>query len=266
MSLVVRDLSVRKGGKAILSGATFTAPTGRVTGLIGPNGAGKSTLLTALLGLTQVTGRAEFEGVDFRTLPRRQRARLAAYVEQAASTEERLAVRDVVALGRIPFQSALATTPSADDEGIIAAALGETGMTDFAERRFNTLSGGEQQRVHMARALAQEPRLLLLDEPTSHLDISAQLQLLTLLHTKAREGVTVVMALHDLQLAARCDHLVVLSNGKVVMEGAPSDVLTPTMLAAVYGVSARFVTDPVSGRPLIVYDDVLVPTARSNHD
>lgn len=266
MSLVVKDLAVTKGGKSILSGATFSAPAGAITGLIGPNGAGKSTMLTALLGLTPSTGSATFEGHDLPTMSRRDRARLAAFVEQSASTEERLLARDVVALGRIPFQSALSASPSFEDAAIIDTALEETGMTGFAYRHFRTLSGGEQQRVHIARALAQQPRLLVLDEPNSHLDIAAQLALLALLRRKAREGMTIVIALHDLNLAARCDHLVVLSQSRVIAEGAPELVLTPTLLASVYGVHARFVSDPVSGRPLIVYDDPDMENSTSNPD
>src|SRR5690606_6015064 len=154
---------------------SFAAPAGQVIGLIGPNGAGKSTLLAALLGLVSAQGTIRFEDADLPSMPRRDRARLAAMVEQSASTEERLTVRDVVALGRIPFEPAWQAEPGPGDAAVIEAALKETGMTAFATRLFHTLSGGEQQRVHLARALAQEPRLLLLDEPTSHLDIAGQL-------------------------------------------------------------------------------------------
>ena len=255
MSLSVSSLSVQKSGKTILSDVTFTAPAGQVTGLIGPNGAGKSTLLAAILGLVPVSGIAQFDGQDVPTMPRRDRARMVAFVEQSASTEERLTVRDVVALGRIPHEAAWQSAPSPEDGAIVDRALAETGMTAFATRRFDTLSGGEQQRVHLARALAQQPRLLLLDEPTSHLDIRGQLHLLALLRRKAAEGMTVVLALHDLNLAARfCDHVVVLSNGALAAEGTPRAVLTPALLNAVYGVSARLIPDPGSDRPLIVYD------------
>lgn len=254
MSLVVHDLSVSRGGKAIVSGASFTAPTNAITGLIGPNGAGKSTLLASILGLIPSSGTATFHGQSLPDMPRRQRAQLAALVEQSSTTEERLTVHDVVALGRIPFQPFFATTPAGADEAIIEAALRETGMSAFADRRFHTLSGGEQQRVHIARALAQEPRLLLLDEPTSHLDISAQLQLIFLLRRRATTT-TILVALHDLNLAARCDHLVVLKSGRVAAQGTPSNVLTSELLREIYGVSARLVPDPVSGRPLVVYDE-----------
>ena len=256
MSLLVSRLSVLKSDKAILSDVSFTAPAGRVTGLIGPNGAGKSTLLAAILGLVPAGGPAHFDGRNLPTMPRRDRARMVAFVEQSASTDERLTVRDVVALGRIPHEPAWQSAPSPEDAAIVDHALAETGMTAFATRRFDTLSGGEQQRVHLARALAQQPRLLLLDEPTSHLDIRGQLELLTLLRRKAAEGVTVLLALHDLNLAARfCDQLVVLSDGRLAAEGTPHVVLTPDLLSSVYGVSARLVPDPGSDQPVIVYDE-----------
>ncbi len=267
MSLSVTNLSAEKGGKSILTNVGFAAPAGAITGLIGPNGAGKSTLLTALLGLTPCSGGVHFEGDDLLAMPRRDRARRAAFVEQSATTEERVTVSDVVALGRIPFQSALSADNAAEDDAIIAACLAKTGMSGFAKRRFDTLSGGEQQRVHIARALAQEPRLLLLDEPTSHLDISAQLQILALLRTKAASGTTIVIALHDLNLAARCcDHLVVLNKGSVAAAGPPNTVLSPDLLRSVYGVSARLIADPASDRPLIVFDDAGLDISPHNPD
>ncbi len=255
MSLLVSGLSVAISGRPILADVGFAAPAGRITGLIGPNGAGKSTLLSALLGLVPAEGSARFAGQHLPAMPRRDRARMVALVEQSATTEERLSVRDVVAMGRIPFESAWQSAPSHQDAALVDAALLETGMTAFAGRRFDTLSGGEQQRVHLARALTQQPRLLLLDEPTSHLDIAGQLQMLDLLRKRAEAGMTVLLALHDLNLAARfCDHLVLLSAGRCVAQGDPHSVLTPSLLDAVYGVRARLVPDAQSGRALIVFD------------
>jgi iron complex transport system ATP-binding protein len=255
VSLRVENLSAVRGGRTILSGIGFIAPANAVTGLIGPNGAGKSTLLHALLGLVPASGDITFESTDLRALHRRERARLAALVEQSATTEERLSVREVVALGRIPFQPALAADSAFEDADIVNAALADTGMTAYAHRRFTTLSGGEQQRVHLARALAQQPRLLLLDEPTSHLDIAAQLDLLALLRYKAATGMTVVLALHDLNLAVRfCNHVVVLADGKVAAQGAPAAVLTPELLQSVYRVRARLLPDPEAGGTHIVLD------------
>jgi iron complex transport system ATP-binding protein len=256
VSLVVQNLSVRKGGKPILEDISFTAPQGKVTGLVGPNGAGKSTLLAAMIGLTPATGIALFSDNDLPHMGRRDRARMTAFVEQSVSTEERLTVREVVALGRIPFEAPWQAEPTAEDNAIIDAALAESGMSSFGARRFSTLSGGEQQRVQLARALAQQPQLLLLDEPTSHLDIRAQLQLLALLRRKAHGGTTIVLALHDLNHALRfCDHLVVLGSGKVAAEGPPAAILTPALLLGIYGVHARVLAANELARPTIVFDE-----------
>lgn len=252
--LKVAGVSISRGGKSIVADAAFSAPAGKVTGLVGPNGAGKSTLISAIVGLERPeAGSLTFQGADLVAMGRRDRAGLCAYVEQSASTEERLSVSDVVALGRIPHVSTWAAGLGTDDEAVVAGALEKVGMADFAGRQFNTLSGGEQQRVHIARALAQEPKLLVLDEPTSHLDIRAQLQVLHLLGGLAKAGGTVLLALHDLNLALRfCDWLVVLDVGKVVAEGTPVSVLREDLLAAVYGVRAHLIDGP-SG-PVIAYE------------
>lgn len=255
VGLELAGVSMRRGGRTIVAVAGFSAPAGAVTGLVGPNGAGKSTLISAIVGLEgPEAGAVTFEGADLIAMDRRERARLCAYVEQSASTEERLDVADVVALGRIPHASPWAG-PGTDDEAIVAAALERVGMAAFAARAFNTLSGGEQQRVHMARALAQEPRLLVLDEPTSHLDIRAQLQVLDLLSDTAKAGGTVLLAVHDLNLALRsCDWLVVLHQGQVAAEGRPAEVLTEALLAEVYGVRARLISGP--NGPVIAYEGI----------
>jgi iron complex transport system ATP-binding protein len=254
--LAVRGLGVRLGAQTILDAVDLTAEPGMVTGLIGPNGAGKSTLLRAILGLTPIEGGAiTFDGSDLLAMPRRDRAQLAAFVEQSASTDARLTAREVVLLGRIPFQTVWQVSPSPDDAGIADAALAAVDMTTFAGRLYHTLSGGEQQRVQIARALAQQPRLLLLDEPTSHLDLRAQLATLGLLQQRAKAGGTVLLALHDLNLAAGfCDRLILLHNGKPVAEGPPDEVLTPALLRSVYGVDVTVLRHPASGRPLIAYD------------
>jgi iron complex transport system ATP-binding protein len=254
--LVVTGLSVNAGQVPILTDAGFRAPAGAVTGLIGPNGSGKSTLIGAVVGLKPITaGGVAFDERDLRTMRSADRARILAHVEQAATTAERLTVRDVVALGRIPFQSTWQSAPSPADEQAIDAAIDELGISGLAHRLYDSLSGGEQQRVQLARALAQQPHLLLLDEPTSHLDIAAQLRVLGLLRRHADAGRTVLLAIHDLNLAARfCDHLVVLDGGEVVAEGAPAAVLTPALLHTVYGVRASVANLPGIAYPLVVYD------------
>ncbi|MGV3576083.1 MAG: ABC transporter ATP-binding protein [Devosia sp.] len=255
--LQVAGVTIRRGGRAIVADARLSAPAGKVTGLVGPNGAGKSTLISAIVGIEQPeAGALTFEGADLVSMSRRARAAISAYVEQSASTEERLSVADVVALGRIPHISAWTAGLGPDDEALVARALKQVDMADFATRQFNTLSGGEQQRVHIARALAQEPKLLVLDEPTSHLDIRAQLQVLRILGGLAKAGGTVLLALHDLNLALRfCDWLVVLHAGRVVAEGPPIEVLGEDLLAEVYGVHARLIQGP-SG-PVIAYEGTI---------
>ena len=253
--LEISGASVAAGGKTILDEVGFVAQPGKLTGLIGPNGSGKSTLLRASLGIVPLqAGSVNFSGSDLLAMSRRDRAKLSAFVEQGAGSETHLTARDVVLLGRIPFQSVWQVSPSPGDDAATDAALAAVDMTAMAERLFHTLSGGEQQRLHIARALAQAPQLLLLDEPTNHLDIHAQLSVLALLQRRAQAGATILLALHDLNLAAAfCDALVVLSGGRVVAQGTPEAVLTPALLQDVYGVAATILAHPVTGRPLIAY-------------
>ncbi len=254
--LSVRGVSVQLDGQAILDAVDLTAQPGTITGLIGPNGAGKSTLLRAILGLAPIAGGSiAFDGTDLLALPRRSRAQFTAYVEQSVGTDARLTAREVVLLGRIPFQTVWQVSPSPEDTSLADAALAAVDMITFADRLYHTLSGGEQQRIQIARSLAQQPRLLLLDEPTSHLDVHAQLATLGLLQQRAKTGCTVLLALHDLNLAAGfCDALILLHDGKMVASGAPDQVLTPDLLRSVYGVEVTVLRHPMNGRPLIAYD------------
>ncbi|WP_166846632.1 putative F420-0 ABC transporter ATP-binding protein [Isoptericola sp. BMS4] len=246
------------GGRLILDGVDCTAPAGAVTGLLGPNGSGKSTLLRVLAGVQPPSEghgapSVRFGGADLLGLPRRRRARTLALVEQEASTGLPLSVRDAVLLGRIPHRSLLAGDSDADRE-VADRALATLGLTAFADREVTTLSGGERQRVHMARALAQEPALILLDEPTNHLDIAAQLDALRTLRDLADAGVTVLAALHDLNLAAQhCDHVVLLSRGRVVASGPVTDVLVPDVVDPVYGVRTEVLRHPRTGRPVLTF-------------
>lgn len=250
--LSVTDVTDSIDGTRILDGSTFQAPAGRVTALLGPNGAGKSTLLRAIAGIRRPdTGQVLFDGDDLLALGRRERARRVALVEQDATTELPVTGRAVAGLGRTPHESLLGgSDPAADD--IVTQALTDAGALPFADRTLLSLSGGERQRVLLARALAQQPRLLLLDEPMNHLDISAQLDVLGILRSLADAGVTVVAAMHDLALAAaHSDHVVVLAGGTVVAWGATPEVLTPDLIRDVYGVRAAWTTNPVTGAPLL---------------
>lgn len=250
-ALRVAGLAVELGGVPVLRGVDASVPAGRVTALVGPNGSGKSTLLRVLVGAVRpAAGSAHLEGRDLLAIPRRERARELALVEQDAPADVALSVADVVLLGRTPHRPRWGAD-SVGDLTVAHRALERVGAAGLTDRAFATLSGGERQRVHLARALAQDPHLLLLDEPTNHLDVAAQLRLLALVHELA--DVTVVMALHDLNHALRwCDHVVLLDAGRVAAEGPPSDVLTPAVVDAVYGVRSRRV--PAGDREVLLLD------------
>lgn len=251
MTLTAQAVSWRRGGALVVDDVTLTPEIGETVGLLGPNGSGKSSLLRLLqASASPDSGRVTLDGADIATLGRRAIARRVASVSQHAHTETDLTVGDVVRLGRTPYRS-LWGGLSAADERAIEEALAYVGLTEKVDCAWQELSGGEQQRAHIARALAQQPRELLLDEPTNHLDIRHQLELLRLV---SRLEVTTVIALHDLNLAAMfCDSVIVLDHGRAVSAGPPAQVLTPERIRSVYGVEVDIVIDPATGRPRISY-------------
>lgn len=253
-ALRLRDVRWSAGGSVILDGVDLTAPPGALTGLIGPNGAGKSTVLRVVAGaLAPDHGTVELDGLDLAAMPRRDRARRVALVEQDTSATVPLTVAEAVLVGRTPHGSRWGGTTD-DDRAVVAGAMSEAGVTGFADRTLTTLSGGERQRVHLARALAQEPRLLLLDEPTNHLDVRARLDVLDVVHRLTGRGVTVVAALHDLNVAASaCEHVVLLDAGRVVAAGPVAEVLRPDVLEPVYRVRCDVLTHPGTGRPVLTF-------------
>lgn len=247
MSVTAEGLVWGVRGKPIVKSVGLAVREGETLGLIGPNGSGKSSLLRLLAGLkAPQSGRVEILGQDIARLPRRALARQLAFVQQNASTETSVSVRDVVRLGRTPHRSALAGWTRAD-ELAVAQALAAVDMTARQHQPWQTLSGGERQRVHIARALAQTPRVMILDEPTNHLDIRHQIDILTLVRAL---GLTSIIALHDLNLAAMfCDRLLVLRDGGAVACGTPAEVLTPGLLRTVFGVAAEVDPD-LPGTPV----------------
>ena len=253
MSLRLDHLGWRVGGRVILDGVALPPPAGALTGLIGPNGAGKSTLLRLLAGvMAPDEGRALLGGTDLAALPRRERARLVALVEQEHEPVE-ITVADAVTLGRTPHASRWGGLGPRDRE-VVESAMADAGVVELAGRSLATLSGGERQRVHLARALAQEPELLLLDEPTNHLDLAARLDLLDVVGGLTARGVTVLAALHDLNLAAgACDHVVLLAGGRVAAAGTVGEVLRPEVIEPVYGVACDVLEHPVTGRPVLTF-------------
>ena len=212
---------------------------GEVLGLIGPNGAGKSTLLQGLAGLWHAEGRVLLEGVPVQRLDARQRARLIGLLPQAGSSAWSVRVRDIVALGRLPWGDEV---PMA-----ITQAMTQVGVMALADRPIDQLSGGEQARVWLARVIAGSPRVLLADEPVASLDMAHQQSILRCLRDQVTRGQAVVLAVHDLSLAARhCDRLALLSEGRLIAIGAPKDILNPDRLGAIYGreVVVRLDHDP----------------------
>ena len=253
MGVRLDRVSFRINGAAILDDVSAQLPTGSVTGLLGPNGAGKSTLLRLIAGLdTPASGQVELDGAALHSLTRRETARRVALLEQTTAPSVDLSVREVVLLGRIPHRSSLlGGFGGEDDHRVAEESLAMVGGSALAARLWHTLSGGEQQRVQIARALAQRPSLLLLDEPTNHLDVSAQLGLLSQVRAL---GLTAIMALHDLNLAAAyCDRILLLHRGRLVAAGTPAAVLVPETIAEVYGVDCDIVAHPRGGHPVIVF-------------
>ena len=242
------------GDRVVVDGLDLEVFGGTITAVIGPNGCGKSTLLRALGRLMKTRGgQVLLDGKRIDRMSTRQVATVLGVLPQAPVAPEGLSVADLVARGRHPHQ-AWYRQWSSDDETAVAEALRWTGMFDLADRLVDELSGGQRQRVWISMALAQGTDLLLLDEPTTFLDLAHQVDVLDLVERlHAETGRTVVMVLHDLNLAARyAQRLVAMKDGAIAAQGAPADVLTEELLAEVFELEARVVTDPVAGTPMVV--------------
>ena len=247
--VAAHGVSIDIGDLRIVTDATMRAEPGSVVGLIGPNGSGKSTLLRAIYrALRPVTGAVLVDGEDVCRLDARTSALRTAVVHQDDRPDLDATVRETVELGRLPHRRLLRREPDRHRLAV-ASALARTGLGDLVDRPVGTLSGGERQRAYVARALAQEAPLLVLDEPINHLDVLAQVELLELL---TQLPATVVVALHDLNhAAAYCDQVVVMRRGRVVAQGPPAAVLTAALVEDVYGVRTAVGTNPLTGRPVL---------------
>lgn len=262
MKVKVSDLSFSFGETRILKEISFEAGDGEFLGLMGPNGSGKTTLLRCLTRYLPTEAHAVL--VDMKplhTLTDRELASMFAVVPQSSSTDFPFTVRDVVMMGRIPHAHSRFSGTRREDSEVVARSMESAGCTHLADRPFSELSGGERQRAVIARALAQEPRVLLLDEPTVYLDISGQLEMMDLVRRLNRDrGLTVIAVLHDINLAARyCDRIALLSQGRLEAIGQPSEVLNPETIMGVYGVDVAVRRDPFTSA---VYIMPKAPAAR----
>jgi iron complex transport system ATP-binding protein len=241
--LLLRSVSVSLDGRRVVSEVGLEVASGEWLGVIGPNGAGKSTLLRAVAGLVGVQGSIEVGGRSLSTMPRRERSRLVALVPQRPQLPAEMRVVDYVSLGRTPHLSYLAVEGSRD-VAAVGRAIERMDLSGLATRRLGSLSGGEVQRAVLARALAQEAPVLLLDEPTASLDLGHSQQVLELIDELRRQGLVVVSALHDLTSAARfCGRLVLLSDGRAVASGIPATVIDEETIGRHYGARVRVVED-----------------------
>ena len=251
--LAARGVTVGYGARPVIDGLDVSVPPGVITTIIGPNGCGKSTLLRTLSRLLKPTGGSVvLDGEDIGTLRTRDVARKLGLLPQAPVAPDGLTVSDLVARGRHPHQSWLRQW-SSDDADVVRRALAMTGVSDLADRPVDSLSGGQRQRVWISMTLAQGTELLLLDEPTTYLDLAHAVDVLDLVDDLHESGRTVVMVLHDLNLATRySDHLVVMRDGAVLAQGHPREVVTAELLLDAFGLRAKVIDDPVGDRPLIV--------------
>ncbi|MFF0511276.1 ABC transporter ATP-binding protein [Streptomyces sp. NPDC004250] len=251
--LAARGVAVGYGARPVIDGLDVAIPPGVITTIIGPNGCGKSTLLRTLSRLLKPTsGRVVLDGEDIAGLRTRDVAKKLGLLPQAPVAPEGLTVSDLVARGRHPHQSWLRQW-SSDDAAVVGRALAMTGVSDLADRPVDSLSGGQRQRVWISMTLAQGTDLLLLDEPTTYLDLAHAIDVLDLVDDLHESGCTVVMVLHDLNLATRySDNLVVMRDGAILAQGHPRAVITAELLYDAFGLRARVIDDPVGDRPLIV--------------
>ncbi|WP_329549429.1 ABC transporter ATP-binding protein [Streptomyces sp. NBC_01356] len=251
--LAARGVTVGYGGRMVIDDLDVAIPPGVITTIIGPNGCGKSTLLRTLSRLLKpAKGTVVLDGDDIVKLKTRDVAKKLGLLPQAPVAPEGLTVSDLVARGRHPHQSWLRQW-SSDDAAVVERALAMTGVSELADRPVDSLSGGQRQRVWISMTLAQGTDLLLLDEPTTYLDLAHAIDVLDLVDDLHESGCTVVMVLHDLNLATRySDNLIVMREGSILAQGHPRDVITTELLHEAFGLRAKVIDDPVGDRPLVV--------------
>jgi iron complex transport system ATP-binding protein len=256
--LNAKDLTLQYDQRRVVEGLTTEIPEGKVTMIVGANACGKSTLLRGLSRLLKpAAGTVTLDGKDIHSRPARELARTLGLLPQHPTAPDGILVRDLVGRGRYPHQGFFRSWSAGDlsqHDLAVERALEATETLELAERNVDELSGGQRQRVWIAMALAQETGVLLLDEPTTYLDLAHQVEVLDLITDLNRQrGTTVAIVLHDLNLAARyADHVIAMKDGRIVAEGASADVVTEDLVRDVFGLDSRVLPDPISGTPLII--------------
>ena len=253
-TLSAQGLSLGYGDHPVITGIDLDVLPGKVTGIIGANACGKSTLLKSMSRLLKPsTGSVLLDGRSVHSMPAKQLAQTLGLLPQSPIAPEGITVADLVGRGRHPHQGIMSRWSGADDEAV-AFALDTTGTAALADRSVDELSGGQRQRVWIAMALAQQTDILLLDEPTTYLDVAHQVEVLDLLtDLNKNAGITIAMVLHDLNLAARyCDQIVMIADGGVEAMGVPSEIFTEERVEKVFGLKSQIIPDPVSGTPLVL--------------
>ena len=253
MALHIANLHNGYGGQTVLHDLTTTIPEGKITALIGPNGCCKSTLLKTIARLLPPqSGDISLDGESIYRITPKNYARRLSLLPQHHMVPEGISVRTLIGYGRSPYLNLWGKLGKAD-HAVIERVMAATHTGDLADKRVDELSGGQRQRAFLAMTLAQETPYLLLDEPTTYLDLNHQIALMDIMRAQQQKGVTVITVLHDLNQAARyCDHLIVMKKGRLIAEGDPQDVLTPALLADVFAVDAAPYTCPVSGKLMCI--------------
>lgn len=258
-SIATQNLDIAYDETIIVKAMDMNIPQGKITSIIGPNGCGKSTVLKAVgRVLKSKNGSVYLNGEDIRTLPTMEIAKKMAILPQTPTAPSGLSVGELVAYGRFPHQKGFGKL-TLEDKKIIHWALSVTKLAEFEHREVDAISGGQRQRVWIAMALAQQTDLILLDEPTTYLDLAHQLEVLELLYDLNRkQGRTIAMVLHDLNLAARfSDYMVAIRDGQIICHGKPVNVMTSEILMQAFSIDAEIVRDPRTGKPVCITYDIL---------
>ncbi|MDB4837897.1 Fe(3+) dicitrate ABC transporter ATP-binding protein FecE [Marinomonas sp.] len=255
MSLSTHNVSVGYHGRAIVKNVSLAIPEGKIIALLGPNGCGKSTLLKSMARiLSPMEGEIHWQGKNLHTTASRHLATQLALLPQTQPIPDGITVEDLVAYGRSPYTGFWGRL-TVEDRNIINQSMEQVGVTELKDQLVSELSGGQRQRVWLAMTLAQDTPYLLLDEPTTYMDLSHQVELMELFNVLNEAGKTIVTVLHDINQAARyCDHLIVMKSGEIITQGKPEDVLTEDMLKSVFSLNAQIHQDPIAKTPMCVVE------------